>query len=201
MATGYVNANLAFPQQKVVATVTRFIADIAGYVPFEEQHTDSLEITEHPIEQGARIADHAFKRPSQVVIKFGWSNSSFGGTSGASHSGSASGQIASIYQSLLALQASRVPFALMTGKRLYQNMLLAELSVQTDRETENALMVTATFKEVILVTTSTVKIDKAETAPQASPQATQAPVNAGPRQLAPSTTVNRDSANTVIGGR
>lgn len=40
-----------------------------------EQHTDQLEITEHPVEQGAAIADHAFKRPSRVIITCLWSNS------------------------------------------------------------------------------------------------------------------------------
>lgn len=41
----------------------------------EEMHTDRMEITDHPIEQGANIADHAFKRPAEVQLKFAWSNS------------------------------------------------------------------------------------------------------------------------------
>lgn len=41
----------------------------------EEVHNDELEITDHPVEQGAAITDHAFKRPAEVVIRCGWSNS------------------------------------------------------------------------------------------------------------------------------
>lgn len=41
----------------------------------EEIHTDELEITEHPVEQGAAIADHAFKHPAEVVLNMAWSNS------------------------------------------------------------------------------------------------------------------------------
>lgn len=196
---GYVNANLAFPEQKVTAPVTRFIAEIAGFVPFEEHHQDVLEITDHPIEQGAKVSDHAFKQPSKVTIKFGFSNSSMGGTSGASHSGSASGQVAAIYQALLGLQASREPFEIMTGKRLYQNMLMVELSVDTDKQTEHALMVTAVFKEVILVTTSTVKVAKAPASEQADPATTQSTESTGSKQLTPATTVNQEAVSAILG--
>lgn len=44
-------------------------------VTIEEVHNDELEITEHPVEQNAPIADHAYKRPSEVVIQMAWSNS------------------------------------------------------------------------------------------------------------------------------
>lgn len=196
--TGFVNANLAFPEQKVTAAVTRYIAEIAGFVPFEEHHSDILEITEHPVEQGAKVSDHAYKRPSQVTIKFGWSNSSMGGTSGASHSGAASGQVAAIYQELLGLQAMREPFPVMTGKRLYQNMLMAELTVDTDKQTEHALMVTAIFKEVLLVTTNTIQVASVPASAQADPQATQATTNTGAKQLTPSTTVNQDAVSALF---
>jgi hypothetical protein len=55
---------------KTVDTVL-FEADIT----IEETHSDQMEITEHPIEQGANITDHAFKRPAEVTLKLGWSNS------------------------------------------------------------------------------------------------------------------------------
>ena len=44
-------------------------------VTVEERHHDELEITEHPVQQGASIADHAFKRPSEITVKAMWSNS------------------------------------------------------------------------------------------------------------------------------
>lgn len=51
------------------------IPDIVAQATFEERHSDELEITEHPVQQGAMISDHAFKRPSEVVLHMGWSNS------------------------------------------------------------------------------------------------------------------------------
>jgi hypothetical protein len=41
----------------------------------EEVHTDDMEITDHPVEQGVAVADHAFKRPAEVVITAGFSDS------------------------------------------------------------------------------------------------------------------------------
>lgn len=42
-------------------------------VTISENHRDELEITEHPVEQGAPIADHAFKRPAEVTLRIMWS--------------------------------------------------------------------------------------------------------------------------------
>lgn len=47
-------------------------------VTIEEEHMDEMEITEHPVEQGSNIADHAFNRPALLVIRAGWSNSPSG---------------------------------------------------------------------------------------------------------------------------
>ncbi|WCM21356.1 hypothetical protein NDK50_07885 [Paraburkholderia bryophila] len=41
----------------------------------EEVHTDDMEITDHPVEQGATISDHAFKRHAEVIVTAGWSDS------------------------------------------------------------------------------------------------------------------------------
>jgi hypothetical protein len=52
-----------------------FLPDILAHATIEEEHTDNLEITNHPIEQGAAISDHAFKQPAEVRLQLGWSNS------------------------------------------------------------------------------------------------------------------------------
>ena len=54
----------------------RNIAGIYPDVVVKESHRDEMEITEHPIESGASISDHAFKRPAELLVQFGWSDSS-----------------------------------------------------------------------------------------------------------------------------
>lgn len=45
----------------------------------EEFYEDSVEFTEHPVQRGAQITDHSFKRPMELVLMCGWSNSSASG--------------------------------------------------------------------------------------------------------------------------
>jgi hypothetical protein len=58
------------------------------------------------------------------------------------------------YQQLLDLQAERVPFDVVTGKRIYKNMLIRGMEVTTDKATENVLSAVLTLREVIITSTS-----------------------------------------------
>lgn len=73
--TGFVSAGIQLGLQSIIIKPARKIGTLTAQVTISEAHTDELEITEHPVEQGAVIADHAFKRPAEVTIVCGWSNS------------------------------------------------------------------------------------------------------------------------------
>lgn len=45
----------------------------------EEFYEDAVEVTEHPVQRGAQITDHSFKRPMELVLTCGWSDSSSSG--------------------------------------------------------------------------------------------------------------------------
>ena len=146
---------------------SRKIGLIIPDVVISEKHSDVLEITEHPTENGAPIADHAYKRPSELTMDVGFAGggslldfaSSFTGTSLLGLSPKET------YQQLLDLQASRVPFDVVTGKRIYSNMLIRVLDVTTDRTSENVLMASLTLKEVIISQTQTISVaDKSDMA-------------------------------------
>lgn len=146
-----------------------FIADVT----IEEIHFDALEITRHPVEVGAQVTDHSFKLPAAVIIKAGYSNSS----------AQAAGDpefVNEVYAALLALQESREPFEIVTGKRSYENMLMTRLGVRTDERSENALMLEAECREILLVETETVNVPAAN---QASPEATGSTMNRGTLNL------------------
>lgn len=157
-----------------------------GQVTIEEVHHDEMEIVEHPIEQGAAITDHAYKRPAEVTLRYAWSTSPAAGAGifglPAFDSSAVQNELQDIYAGLLALQDNRVLCDIFTGKRVYSSMLLKSLAVTTDKHSENALFVTCTFKQVILVNTQTVTVP-ASAANQAQPQATQASQNVGSQSL------------------
>lgn len=133
---------------------------IVPSVVISEKHSDTLEITEHPVEVGAAISDHAYKRPSEVVMEVGFAGggslldfvdtSSLGLTLGLSPR--------EVYENLISLQNSREPFDVVTGKRIYHNMLIRAIEVTTDRTTENVLSAVLTLREVIITSTTTTQV-------------------------------------------
>lgn len=138
-------------QPAVFMPYRRSIGGIIANVTIEENASDDLTITEHPVEQGAPIADHAFKRPATVTIRAGWS------VARAKDLSAESG----IYGLLLSWQASLRPFDLFTGKRRYSNMLMERLTVITDQKSEYALMADIVCRQVIIVATETTKVSTA----------------------------------------
>lgn len=123
----------------------RAIGMIFADVTVEENHRDEVIITQHPVEGGGVITDHAYKRPAEVEIRCGFSNSSAGYV----------GYVQEQYRALLALQLARQPFNVYTGKRRYRNMLIRGISVVTDPHSENILMATVALQEIIIVSTQT----------------------------------------------
>ncbi|AZI51978.1 hypothetical protein CBF16_14365 [Pantoea agglomerans] len=150
---------------------SRKIGIIIPDVVISEKHSDVLEITEHPVERptssaaGASadgvgyVADHAFRRASELVMEVGFSG---GGSLVDMVNTSAIGLSVGtspkeIYSQLLELQRSKLPFDVVTGKRLYSNMLIRVLDVTTDKATENVLMATVTLREVIFTQAQTIQ--------------------------------------------
>jgi hypothetical protein len=149
----------------------RSIGGIIAEVTIEENGTDDVTITEHPVEQGAPIADHAFKRPSTVTIKAGWS------VRGSYDLSAESG----VYGLLLSWQAALRPFDVITGKRKYTNMLIERLSVITDEKSEYALMADIVCRQVIIVATASSNVQTASQSPsdQKEPEKTSQPETKG----------------------
>lgn len=164
---------------------SRRIGLIVPSVVVSEKHNDTLEITEHPVETGAPVSDHAYKRPSEVVMEVGFAGggslldfidtSSLGLTLGLSPK--------ETYQQILDLQSSRIPFDVVTGKRLYSNMLIRAIEVTTDRTSENVLMAVLTLREVIITQTQQIAVaDKADMKEGAN---TSAVINSGTKAAKP----------------
>jgi hypothetical protein len=188
---------------------------IGVYVPsvvISEKHSDTLEITEHPVERvtsangGASssgagfIADHAYRRPSDVTMEVGFSGGGslvdFADTSSIGLSLGTSPQ--ETYQQLLDLQSTRIPFDVITGKRTYHNMLMRIIEVTTDKTTENVLMCVLTLHEVIISQTQTIQVaDKADMTQGVSTAAVQ---NTGTKSLTQPTSSLLSSANGALGG-
>jgi hypothetical protein len=163
-------ANILFRPQ-------RGIAFVVPHCVVAEDHYDGLEVTEHPVETGSAINDHAFMRPAEVRITAKWSNADLRALLGISLSENYGTRV---YAQLVDLQRSRIPFRVTTGKRTYDSMLLTELSVNTTRESEYGLDAQITCRQINIVSTTVVAVTPREA--QAVPEQTQGVSDTGVRQ-------------------
>lgn len=116
-------------------------SSIIGPVPIgcviSESHSSTIEITGNPIETGAEVNDHAYVKPKEVTLDIADANAAL------------------TYNAIVAFQESRVPFYLITGLKLYKNMLVQAIDAYRDKDNYAVLKATVYLREVIIVSTST----------------------------------------------
>ena len=154
-----------------------------------EQAVHELKVTQHPVEQGANIADHAYVMPVKVILQWDWSDS-YG------INGGGFGYSKNVYENLLALQTSRQPFDLYTGKKVYEDMVITMLDVPTTKETENSLKATIHCQQVLIVSAESTTVGVAggatssdvpsDPSVQADPEVTQPAISTGNKSAVPS---------------
>lgn len=162
----------------------RAIASFNATVTIEEIGSDELEITQHPVQQGASITDHAYVKPSTLTIRAMWNDDDR--------------PLSETYQLLLQLQASRVPFDIVTPKRIYSNMLFKSLGQTTDALTENVLSINAEFMEIFITALEVVTVPPR--AQQKDPGKTGATQNAGKKNATEETARRRSALRALAGG-
>lgn len=178
--------------QATVFKPSRSIGSIVAQCTIEEDHLDEVVTSDHTVEQGAEISDHAYKKPSTFTIRAGWSNSGYQSLLSDATSlisdlttGSSNGfnYIDQQYKKLLALQASLQLFTVVTGKRIYKNVLMLSISALTNEKSEHALIATMRCKQLIITSTQFVTVPPA--ANMKTPQLNAATQNTGIQQPAP----------------
>lgn len=161
----------------------RSIGPFNATVTLEEIASDDLEITQHPVQQGATITDHAYLKPATVSIKIMFN--------------AADAPLAETYAKLRQLQASREPFDVVTGKRAYKNMLFKSLGQTNDAQTENVLSISAELQEIFIVQVETTTVPPRKQ--QANPGKTGTTENAGQKSAQPAPERNRSALRTLAG--
>lgn len=104
-------------------------------VLLSEKHTSEVEVTSNPIETGAEVNDHAYIKPKKVELEI------------------ADGNASQTYNALVEFQEAREPFTLVTGFRLYENMVITDIDATRDRTHSKILKATVRCREVIIVET------------------------------------------------
>lgn len=158
----------------------RSVATITFDATIEERHEDQWVMTEHPVEVGSTITDHIYKMPCSLDIT---AVTSMGSPQNKAQDSSF---LKTLYNSLLNLGGALLP--VQTGKRIYQNMAVRSLRVDTDKTSENILSVQVSLQEILLATTTLVTVTPMSN--QSLPQKTAPTINQGPVNTAPAPNFN-----------
>ena len=152
-------------------------------VVISEMHSDQVTVTNHPVDTGADLSDHAIIQPTTVTCTFAWSDSSRAINSALDGSILQGMETTKdVYEKLLALMRARQPLRLSTGKRAYENVIITALKTTSSVETESAAIIEITFQEVFMALAQTVSLSSIK---QKNPGRTSGKRNLGSKFVIP----------------
>ena len=118
----------------------------------------SLEITEHPVETGSSVTDHAYFTPRVFTFEIGMTDTAQGKVFGQF---GFLDRAVSAYQLLEGWQRSRTPITLNGKYGFYRNILVKEIITNDDYTTYNGLKATVVLREIIVTSSQVVKVSAA----------------------------------------
>ena len=134
--------------------------NIGGYffdAVFSVDTEHSLTVTQHPVQTGANISDHAFVNPIRMTMQIGVSDA-MAYRVGADYGGDGGTKSVQAYRLLCKLQELRIPMQVVTRLNTYQNMLIESIDVSDDVSTLCALKATINLVQVLVVNVGTEKV-------------------------------------------
>lgn len=119
-------------------------------------HTTALRITEHPVQIGANVADHAFILPERVILEIGMSDvmDSYKPDRWKEYSTKS----ISAFQKLKELQYKRQPVVLDTRLNIYDNMVIENIHTPDDYQTIEGLKCSVIFRQIIAAQVKVVRV-------------------------------------------
>lgn len=164
-----------------------------------ENHNDTLTITEHPVEEGANVADHAQKEPDEVTLSGIISNQPIllQGVDTLQPSvpgGTPENRAQDAYNEFRRLQESAKLLTLETEIRDYENMLIKSIAVQRDKTTRNILDIGLTLREFRKATVESVE------APEPVEPVHRGRRQQGRKQNKPASPEVEEKQTSVLGG-
>ncbi len=148
-----------------------------------EQHGHALQVTEHPVESGSEITDHARIKADSLTLD------------GCFSDGADVGHSSDIYERLRLLQDDAVLLTVITSLRVYENMILENISTPRTASSGGGLRFTAVFKQIRLVQnkTTVVSVTKEPITKKKVSTGKQAAQQAAPKE----TTILRNFSNST----
>ena len=143
------------------------IGSITIDASISEDHVSTAELTENPVEDGGDITDHVRIKPLELTIEgvisdtpvtFSVINNISGIINTVTSIFGNTSRSVDAYNELIKLQQSRDPFKVVTGLKVYENMILTELSIPRTAQTGNAIHFSATMRQIQIAKSETTGI-------------------------------------------
>lgn len=159
------------PERWYTEPITNFIEDEDGVVWYFDaiirmDHNQSQRITQHPVQDGASIADHSFSLPAKLSMEIGMSDvmgSFVPGQWSFESTGSVGTRSQAAYQKLLAWKNAGMPLQISTRLDLYTNMVVETISAPDDVFTFHGLKCNVTFQQIFISTVQSEQTGKLPT--------------------------------------
>lgn len=140
-----------------------------------ESHVGEVEVTEHPVEEGADVADHSRPKPDSLTLEGIVSNTpitraqrkraisllgggaQFESNTTADQKQGVAGYAEAAYAKLRELRESGKLISVVTQIRTYPSMIMTSLTIPRDGKTGDALRFTAVFRRIVVVKNKSTK--------------------------------------------
>jgi hypothetical protein len=121
---------------------TRYIFDCVILADHEQR----LRKTEHPVQTGAAISDHAFIEPATLTLDVGMSDAM--DAYYPTFLGQNQSKSVSAYQTMILLMFSRIPLTITTRLRSYDNMIVENVHPQESAKSYGGLRMRVEFGQI-----------------------------------------------------
>lgn len=118
--------------------------------------SQGLKVTEHPVETGADITDHAYLEAAELTFEIAMSDTAKSLVSGQ-FDGRWSRSVAA-WDVLTEMQRNRIPLSALTRVGRYDNLLITSLSQTDTKDTTCGLLATVKCKQIMVAQVKTVKV-------------------------------------------
>jgi len=117
------------------------LGDLVVDASITENHTTTIQVLNNPVEEGSDIPDHAVVMPDQLTMEVMWSDI----VTGAERA--AVGRAREQWSALVLLAKARQGLTVVSGLKVYEDMLITSVGTLEDAESGVALKVSVSLQE------------------------------------------------------
>jgi hypothetical protein len=144
---------------------TKSIGGISIDAFVEETHDESASVTSYPIEDGTSINDHVIQNPEKLTISGVISANTVYLADILEYTPF---HVVDVYWNLVEMKEEGLPITVVTGLRVYSDMVIESISIPRNSESGKSLYFSMSLVQVRIVTSQTVTINTEGTQPQAN---------------------------------